>query len=385
MILFVTRNIDTFNNPTLFGLISILEEQKKESVLICNNNYFKPFFSYNRVLIYPNAFPNFRRNIFKYAYSIYKHYKQKRELTKLTNKVKTLIGIDPDGIIWANELREKHFTKASLDYFSFEIFTAKHYNKKQLEITACKNLRNIIIQDNLRDSFIRKENEISSHIKSHFIPVALPQLAKKTSSSVVNIRKKFNIDSSKKLIVNFGSFSTWSGGEIIYDLIANNKLPQDFVVVIHSRFQLNPEFELHKKILDVATQKTNLFITTDYIESFDDAVAYVKQFDLGLAFYVPDFNDRYIGENIYHIGFASGKFSQYMKAGLPTVASNLPTYIELNKEFKFGFTIENTDELSNVLTTAIDYKTLHKNALHLFESKLDPTQNLLTYINENLN
>ncbi|MCX6210287.1 MAG: hypothetical protein NTZ59_12520, partial [Bacteroidetes bacterium] len=129
----------------------------------------------------------------------------------------------------------------------------------------------------------------------------------------------------------------------------------------------------------------NILVTTDYIESFDDTIAYLKQFDMGLAIYVPTFEDKYVGDNLVNMGLSSGKFSQYMKAGLPTITSRVGLYETLNNQYNFGFTVNTTDELRSVLSSNIEYKTLQKNALRLFDEKLDPTSSLQKYIQENLN
>ena len=50
MILFTTNNNDIYNNPTLNGILTILENHKKESYLYCKKNEFKNTFKYNRLL-----------------------------------------------------------------------------------------------------------------------------------------------------------------------------------------------------------------------------------------------------------------------------------------------------------------------------------------------
>lgn len=385
MVLFVTKNADTFNNPTLFGLFGILEKHKKKSILLCTKNYFSLNLLHNQVIVYPEKKPPFRRNIIKYSISILEYLKQKKQVAKYSKSVTTIIGIDPEGIIWASELQKKYFPQAFLDFFSFEIFTEKYYDRKKLEIEACKKLRNVIVQDFSRKEFLEKVNLLSSNIKYYLIPVSTPKSNVTNTKKHTDVRKKFGIDSSKKLLVNFGSYSAWAGGEIIYQLIAQNKLPSNYIIVIHSRFQLNEEVPLHKKTLELMKHNSNIIVTTDYIESFDDTIAYLQQFDMGLAIYVPTFEDKYVGDNLVNMGLSSGKFSQYMKAGLPTITSNVGLYQQLNSKYNFGFTIENVDELSTILSTEINLNTLKKNALKLFDEKLDPTELLTEYVTQNLN
>jgi len=383
MILVITKNSDTFNNPVLFGLFSFLEERKIKSVLICKRNVFDYQFAYNKVIIWQEL-PDYRaKNIFRTARQLFIYIKQRYFLRSISRRITTVIGVDPEGIIWANEMRYRYVPNAALDYFSFEIFWKHAYPNKEKEISACKGLRNIIVQDTLREKFLRQESKIDENVKTFYIPVALPDIREKLNyNKIVDIRKKYNISDNKKLIVFFGTFAAWSGGEIVYDIIKNNKLPDNFALVIHSRYTFNPSDDLQNRMLQLANEKANLFISTDYIDSFNQTIDYLRQFDLGLVFYVSGANSMYTGENIYHIGFASGKFSQYMKAGLPTITINLPTYMDLNKEYNFGYTVNGADEIEDVLNTVIDYKLLSQNALRLFKEKLDPTIVLNKYIDQ---
>lgn len=383
MIVIVTKNTDTFNNPTLFGLFYYLDELQIPTTLICERNYFSSQFKYNKIIIWQQ--PNFyAKRVYITAIRVLKNIKNYFLMKKYVNKVHTIIGIDPEGIIWANQLRTKYFNKASLDYFSFEIFWAKHFNHKADEINACKNLRNLIIQDTLREGILRKENLLSTNITSYLIPVAVPQLKNTTTQSNSNVRQKFNIDDDKKLILFFGSFDDWSGGELIYELIAQNKIPNNYVLIIHSRYPLNPNNNLHKKVLVLAEHNKQLKISVDYIASYQDTIAFIQQFNLGLVLYQPNYEYRYIGDNIYHIGLASGKFAQFMQAALPVITSNLPTYVTLNQTYNFGFTISNINDIHEVLTKEINYNLLSANAQKLFKERIDPTEVLKNYINQNL-
>ncbi|MBS1627462.1 MAG: hypothetical protein JSR09_06170 [Bacteroidetes bacterium] len=383
MILVVTKNSDTFSNPTLFGLFKFLEERKIKSILICTENFFNYKFNYNKIIIWQKQ-PNYRaKNIFKTSCALFIYIKQKFFIQFVSKKVTTIIGVDPEGIIWADEIRHHYIPNATLDYLSFEIFWKHAYKNKKKEIEACKRLRNLIVQDALREKLLRSESQINNNIKTFYIPVAIPDFKEKfNNDKVVDIRRKYNISSDKKLIVFFGTFAKWSGGELIYELINNKKLPDNYVLIIHSRYPFNSKDDLQNRMIQLANERENFFISTDYISSFNQTIDYLTQFDLGFVFYVPDFNNMYVGENIYNIGLASGKFSQYMKAGLPAITVNLPTYVELNNEYNFGYTINTVDEIPVILNNNINYKLLSQNTLRLFKEKLNPTIRLNQYIDQ---
>jgi hypothetical protein len=52
----------------------------------------------------------------------------------------------------------------------------------------------------------------------------------------------------------------------------------------------------------------------------------VSSADFGLAPYKPVPGDLWTGNNIYHLGFASGKVSYYALCGLPILARSLPVF-----------------------------------------------------------
>jgi hypothetical protein len=380
MILFVTDNNDTFNNPTLYSLFSILENRKIKSLLFASETYYQGNFKYVKVVNIPK--PRKRRNKVFYTISYIKYFCYSKIFFNFLNKnVKCIIGIDPEGIILAAEIRKKYFTKAHLDYFSFEFFYENHFKRKNKEIEACELIRHLIIQDELRDNILRSINKIPISIKSFYIPVALSDEIDKNECNVdYDIREKLSISVDKKIIVFFGSFYEWSGANIIYDLISGDLQTGNYVIVIHSRFPLDNKNDLHNKIIELTKTRKNIYLTTDYIESYGQTIAYLKQFDIGLVFYVPVLGDKWIGENIYNIGLSSGKFSMFMKAGIPTIASNLPTYKKLNDEYNFGFLIKDKSDLLDILNNEIDLEYYKNNCLKLFNEKINPTQILNEYI-----
>lgn len=383
MIVFVTKNKDTFNNPLLYSMFRKLEEWKIESILISEENSFTNIFSsIKEINPKKHLRPKFRRNLYKYFISYYKYfYYSHFPLVLLKKKVKYIIGIDPEGIIWAGEIKNRYFPGIPLDYISFEIVYDFDFPAKLKEIDICNNLRYLIIQDELRDTIIRNLNHISDSTKSIYIPVSLSDdLNKEITTDVTDIRKEYGIPDGKKLIINFGSFEEWSGGKLIYDLIAGNHLKDKYVFVIHLRYPLNERDDLHKSVMSLAAERSDIIITNNYIDYFENTILYLKQFDFATVFYTPILGLKFIGDNIYNIGLSSGKFSLCMKAGLPAFTSNLPTYININKEYEYGFIVDNVSDIVEVLDSSINIEHYRENSIRLFEEKLNPTNILNEYI-----
>lgn len=114
-------------------------------------------------------------------------------------------------------------------------------------------------------------------------------------------------------------------------------LPEDVVLVVHSRFKLNSYIGINRRLLSYAESSGGKVIVDDeYIGSFAESVAFISQFDGGLVYYIILEEDVYSGKNISQIGLSSGKFSMFMCAGVPVIASKLPAYSALLKDYGFG-------------------------------------------------
>jgi hypothetical protein len=381
MILFVTRNADTFNNPVLYSLFSMLSNAERRSILVYNSNYFNPCIGHIKMIKLRKGYGD-SNSVIQNFVSRLRYYAGYLGLLQYVWRVRTVVGIDPEGIIWAGDIRRWLFPYAALDYFSFELFFPGQFRAKNLEIRACASIRYLLIQDELRESILRAQNRISEAVETFYIPVAPTDTIIEKDKGLddrFNIRKKFGISQHKKLIVNFGSFASWAGGHLICDLVEQGLLPDQYVFVVHTRYPLDEANDLHRRALRLAGTRSNFIISEEYITSFSDAYHFLRQFDLGTAFYMPD-EGLYTGPNIYHIGLASGKFSMYMLAGVPAIASGLPTYVELNDSYRFGFTVGSLDDFAAVLNSRFDREELSRNCLNLYDNILNPLAALEKYV-----
>lgn len=386
MIFFTTTNIDTFNNPTIIGLLEKLVERKISAKVVTNFDAFKnPLKEIETIQIWyiQNRFDsNFKRSLKQLIKLIIFHLK----LIKLVldYKPKLIIGIDANGLILGKIIQRytaiTQKKKAKLDFLSFEILFKDEGADKKEEIRAAKQINNLIVQDPLRDELLRAENHIRDTVKSFYIPVS-PLLKKRGLSSIIkenSVRDKYHLQPDFKLIIHFGSFDDWSGAEWIISAIEKG-LPNNIIIIIHSRYKLNKANKFYRKILKLAKTNNQLILSDTYIRDYEDAIEFLRQFDVGLALYVPN-EDIYKGKNIYNIGYASGKFSSYMAAGIPVIASSLPTYTALNSNFNFGFTVENEKQFLEILHQSPDFKVLKSNCLTVFEKVLNPSESMDRYI-----
>jgi glycosyltransferase involved in cell wall biosynthesis len=386
MILFVTTNKDTFNNPLLFSIFSILESKRIRSLLVVhgesffNNNFRHCILIKTSQTNFDTSSANNIRHLKNHIYNLFLWNWYRK-------KVKRIIAIDSEGLILASFIKKSRYSDIPLDYLSFEIRFKNEYHRKQKEIECTKQISRLIIQDEMRGNILRNENEISESIPTCYIPVSFARVCHLQESIVqkIDIRKNFKLSKDAKLIVFFGTFDIWTGSDYVIDFFEYNTLPQDFYLVIHSRYGFNNEIDQHQKIVELAKRNDRIILNDCYIEGFSESVHFLKQFDIGVNLYKPNDLNACQGENIYNIGLSSGKFSMYMMAGLPVIMSKLPTYEELNEDYEIGFCIDGYFEFEKLLKNIghFDLNAKKQNCLKLYRDKLDISKSLFNYLDIN--
>jgi len=384
MILITTSNTDTYNNPTILGILTILQKKDIPVKVISTTNYFKNSFSnVEHINLIPFNFKMNYKSILKECIKfIFFHLKISYLTLRFTPKI--ILGVDANGLILATKFYKLYylfrFKKIPIDYLSFEIFFKEEGANKINEIEACKFIHRLVIQDSLRDKLLRTENNIDEKVHSYFIPVA-PYLFNNSKKKVINFREKYKLSPQTKLIIFFGSFDNWSGAEWVLNLLKTNNV-ENIKFVIHSRYKLNVANETDHKLLELANKNSNIIISNDYIEDSETTIEFLKQFDAGFVFYIQS-QSIYTGKNIFNIGLSSGKFSHLMAAGVPAITNNLPTYFELLKKYDFGYIINNEIELQKLLNEEINFSLKKENCIKLFDEILNPKIDLDRYV-ENL-
>jgi len=349
-VFFITANYDTFNNPTLNGVFHLLEKNNITVYLFCppqRKNFSSTFKNIKKKNI--TILPNRRRNKIKYLvnYLIFELYLLRTTLIVICKRPNRIIGIDPVGIVYANNIYRKVsyiFKNLKLDYFSFEIFFKDEGADKIAEIAACKNISNLIVQDETREKLIKEENKISDKVVIHQIPVA-PIIEFDKNRGQESFRVKHNVPFESRLLLNFGSFNEWTGSEIVFNLL-DKGLPELWILVIHSTFPLLPS--INEKLLKYNKKRLQVVLSTDYIKTYQDVYYYIKQFNCGLALYIPG-KTIYTGRNLYHIGLSSGKISSYILSEIPIIMSDLPFFRMLNEKFNFGHIVNSADNIYKCL------------------------------------
>ncbi|RZK74011.1 MAG: hypothetical protein EOO85_16080 [Pedobacter sp.] len=155
----------------------------------------------------------------------------------------------------------------------------------------------------------------------------------------------------------------------------------NFHLVIHNRSSenLNSGDILYIKELikrDYPITLVNLSL------QYEEYIPFLRQFDIGLAMYVPYTSDsHYDGKNFAEIGYSSGKFNTYLMLGLPALVTENRSFLELALEFDYGYVFGEFDEIPRLLEKIMNNYTHHASeALRLYTQKMNPDMFMGEYI-----
>lgn len=279
-----------------------------------------------------------------------------------------IIVIDSAGVIKGYEYAKRF--KVPMVYISFEIFfrdelsAATEIAEKEHECIASRFAELVIIQDQQRAELLAAENNLSLD-KFAYLPVS-PQGSQTVLRSEY-LRKYFNLGNDKTIVLHSGSFADWTYADELLESVGT--WPEDFVLVIHTRYNPGNTNKYVKAIKEA--KLPNVFLSTEPLpaNAYEQLIASA---DIGLVLYKPIPPSRYLQKNIQTIGLASGKFSFYMKYGLPVISIAQQSYADLLKDYLFGENLDSISEMAEALRRVKSNYTRHKTeAQRLFSERLD--------------
>lgn len=364
-------NPDFSTNPTLQCLVQALHREGVQIDVYMPNpgNFPVPKFDWIRFYPFPKPHYNLTLNIRANLGNI-KRFWQSRTIPRIiTNRNYDLfIGVDTGGLITAHIFAKQlniPFIYASFEiFFRDELARSSDIKEKQKEIIASRKAAKTIIQDQKRAELLAKENGLDGD-KFIYMPVA-PSGAS-TPEKTNYAREKFGISSKKTVVIHSGSFADWTYADELIESLRT--WPDDFVLLIHTRYK----HSLTDKYLQKISQMNlpNIVLSTEPLP-ISEYELMLRSVDIGLVL-LKQGDSKYTQKNIMNIGLSSGKFSYYMKHGLPVISIiNQSTYRELLKSYEFGMDILDFKEMPYALSEVqkeLDY--YGSEAQRLFREKLD--------------
>ncbi len=290
------------------------------------------------------------------------------------SRYQCFIGIEKKGLIWAGILSRTY--GCPLIYYSLELYledhprlaaalaTREYSYLRKMEKKYHQLCRATIIQDKLRAKALLKYNEIAS-TNLLYLPISASGPIAGNKSKYFH--QKYKISETKRLLLYFG-------------LIQDARYSAD-LVRIAPRLQDNTMLVLHgygdQAYLDylqsIADMKRTLF-SLDIVAE-EELLNVISSATIGLALYEnTNSNDRLAA-------FSSVKMAYYMQCGVPVIAFDSESFIELMNEYRCGELITSIHEIpQKVEIIEKDYANYQEQAFMAFQQLYDFDTNFNKFI-----
>lgn len=234
----------------------------------------------------------------------------------------------------------------------------RYYLKEKVLLT--------LIQDNFRWSIYKKNNHV---VGDDFL--LLPNSARMNSENEKIQKsdffyKKFNLDPETIIVLSAGMICDEVCSHEIAQVIGNYNFKNKTKIIFHNRIQNDTIRQLYIEKVRIVG-KDNLCLSLDPV-LFSELHTIFNSAQIGLVIYDTDNGD----ENFSSIGAASGKLYQYIKYGLPIIASRLEGLEKIVAEYDLGVIVNSPIEIPLAIERInSNYQYYSNNARMAFEKKLN--------------
>lgn len=221
----------------------------------------------------------------------------------------------------------------------------------------------IITHDQWHRSFLQKHYKIGLN-KFLFLPNAsyTPMCYEKDNY----LYRELNIPMNKKIILHSGGLGKWF---LCKELArSTDSWPENFVLVFHTSHMVNTS-SYYKDMINNISEKVRFSIQPVSNEVLDKLVASAY---IGIALYsVPE-----LGYRALYMGLAAGKIGNYLKCGIPVIASDLPS-LDYIKNYKCGVLVTDVSQVGKaILIIQENYELYSKNARKCYQELWNPDRYL---------
>jgi glycosyltransferase involved in cell wall biosynthesis len=296
---------------------------------------------------------------------------------KWTNKIKFCIAGDYGCIIlWMLNLLVK------FRYIHFfqeypQIITIRNQKlpfTERLKHRAIKNAQFSIVQDTFHKDFLIKHLGMLSH-QFFILPNSTISLSETKKDNF--LQQRLNIEMNKFIVLHSGGLGIWFRCQEIAESSTN--WPLNSVLVFHTSHKVDDD-PYFIKMIGLDYNGRVLFSTTPVDTSELDNL--VRSASIGLAIY----SKSILGYRAELMGLAAGKLGNYLKCGLPVIASDLVSFKYIEK-YECGILVKDESEIAEAIKTIESgYKKFSENALKCYRDLWEPTRYLdviLKYIENN--
>lgn len=178
--------------------------------------------------------------------------------------------------------------------------------------------------------------------------------------------RELNIPMDKKIILHSGGLGKWF---LCKELACSTgSWPDNFVLVFHTSHIVDSS-PYYKEMIDNISEKVHFSVRPVSNEVLDKLVASAY---IGIALY----SVSELGYRALYMGLAAGKIGNYLKCGIPVIASDLPSlsYIE---DYKCGVLVTDVNQVGEaILSIQEDYELYSKNARKCYQELWNPDRYL---------
>jgi len=254
------------------------------------------------------------------------------------------------------------FVYFCLEILAFDqIMSFKSKIRKRLEIFFNKRAVLTIVQDVVRKNMIFNLHKLNNET-IFCVPNSYMGIVNQNGDY---LRKKWGIPEDRIIVLYAGGIEQWAIDEKI--IAAVKDWDDKFVFVLHGWSRDGYIEKLRPIINEINMEKTKIYLSEDTL-SIHEYEQMVSSADIGLCWY-----RKNLPENVKKIGFSSGKFSSFLRSGLPVI---VPTYLEgisnFIEKYQFGIEVPDEFEIKKALTTiSSDYQKFRNNAFQFYKERID--------------
>ncbi len=239
------------------------------------------------------------------------------------------------------------------------------------ELHLIENADYIITHDKWHAEFIRQYCNIMDN-QILYLPNAsfTPEYHKESDY----LGSRLSISNEKNIILHSGGLGKWFCCKELAESV--NKWDKNNVLVFHTSYivEKEPYYESMKEYCDNCN---NVYFSICPVPNaeLDELIASAK---IGIALY----SISELGYRAENMGLAAGKIGNYLKCGVPVIATKVHSLSYL-EDFKCGILVDNVEEINDAIKKIIDnYDVYAENAYKCYRELWYPEKYLKHIINE---
>lgn len=272
----------------------------------------------------------------------------------LKKKVDYLIGGDAIGNILASNvsklLRKKHIF-FMLEYPQVVINNTVHLSKMQkMENNALEQADIIITHDRWHKQFLLEHFKVE---ENNILLLPNASFTPEVNMNSEFLQKRLNIF-DKNIVLHSGGLGRWFKCKELAQSTENWDDNTVLVFHISHKMEGDPYFES----IYGTDYKGKVLYSLNPVSTFElDSL--VSSADIGIALY----SEKELGYRATYMGLAAGKIGNYLKCGVPVIATKLSSlsYIE---EYQCGILIESEKEIANAIMKILSNRNMYSKNAH---------------------